>query len=175
MDKNAMRGFLSERNLELHVEYLENLRLKTSIFVKSGVDIAGKSLRELSRMRLGVDKEEILALAKDVYYHELYFASFGMGGSRAAERGSRYSSVAGFLYELERAAMRHCGGFLLVYQDGEGAIIGHSSEPPPRRAGEPRLALDLCEHAYFLDYGFDKLSYVRAALARLELSKIDKI
>ena len=175
MDKNAMRGFLSERNIELHCEYLENLRLKMSIFAKSGLDVVGKSLRELSRMRLGTDREELLSLARDVYYHGLYFESFGKGGSRAAERGRRYSSEAGFLYELERAAMHSDGGFLLVYQDGEGAIIGHSSEPPSRRAGEPRLALDLAEHAYFLDYGFDKLSYVRAALARLELSKIDKI
>ena len=36
-----------------------------------------------------------------------------------------------------------------------------------------RLAVDLCEHAYFYDYGFDKKSYLKAALSSLDLSKIE--
>ena len=175
MDKNAMRFFLSEHNIDLHVQHLEELRLRLSIFSKSGYEIIGKSYHELCRIRLGDARGEILSLASDIFYHELYFSSFGMGGTKAASRGSRYSSAAGFLYELEREAMRHTEGFLLVYQDSVGAVIGHSASMVHRRLGEPKLAIDLAEHAYFIDYGFDKLSYVRAALTRLELSKIDKI
>ena len=36
----------------------------------------------------------------------------------------------------------------------------------------PALAIDVSEHAYFLDYGFDKQRYIMAALPFLDLSKL---
>ena len=174
MEKNAMRSFLSERNLNLHREYLENCRLKLSILEKSGFNVSGKSYIELCNMRSCEAKEEILHLAGEIYRHELYFDSFGMGGAGCDCLKERYGSVAGFLYEVERAAMREEGGFILVYFDGRSAVIGHSSRELHRRYGEPKLAIDLAEHAYFIDYGFDKERYVRAAVSHLQLLKILK-
>ena len=175
MNNDAMRCFLSERNISLHLEYLENCRLRFSILAKSGSDIAGKRYPELSSMRLGDAKDEILMLSREICYHEAYFASFGNGGAALPEACGEYRSVASLLYELECRAMAEEGGFLLIFRDRDRVRLAHSSEHYNSRLGEPCLALDLAEHAYFLDYAFDKLSYVRAALLRLDLSRADKI
>ena len=174
MKNEAMRGFLSERTLNLHRGYLEDARLRLSILGKSGYDIEGKSYPELKNARMRESRDEVLALAADIYYHELYFSSFGDRGTTCACLKPRYSSTAGFLYETERRAMKHTDGFILIYFDSKSAVISHSEERVPRGCREPCLAIDLSEHAYFLDYGFDKLSYVRGALSHLDLSKIDK-
>ncbi|MBR2351204.1 MAG: hypothetical protein IKA67_04160 [Clostridia bacterium] len=173
MDKASLLEFLSERNLQLHSEYLENCRMRLSILEKSGYSIGGKSYPELFRARLGGARDEILPFAREVYLHELYFDSFGMVGECAECLKSSYRSVAGFLYELECAAMAADGGFLLVTRGKSGVSISHNTGITSRLCAEPRLAIDLAEHAYFLDYGFDKLSYVRAALSRLRLSKLN--
>ncbi len=173
MDKASLLEFLSERNLQLHSEYLENCRMRLSILEKSGYSIGGKSYPELFRARLGGARDEILPFAREVYLHELYFDSFGMVGECAECLKSSYRSVAGFLYELERAAMAADGGFLLVTRGKSGVSISHNTGITSGMRAEPRLAIDLAEHAYFLDYGFDKLSYVRAALSRLRLSKLN--
>ena len=39
---------------------------------------------------------------------------------------------------------------------------------------EPILAVDICEHVYFLDYGFDKERFLCRFLPYLSLSKIDQ-
>ena len=174
MNNDAMKCFLSERNISLHHEYLESCRLRFSILAKSGYDISGRRYPELLTMRLGDAKEEILALSREICFHEAYFSSFGEGGAALPEMCVEYRSVASFLYALECRAMAEDGGFLLIFRIGEKVRILHSSERYSSRLGEPCLALDLAEHAYFTDYGFDKRAYVRAALLRLELSSLDK-
>ena len=174
MDKQSLSLFLSEHSLDLHRDYLENCRMRLSILEKSGYPIAGRSYPELCRTRLGDARDEVLALALEIYLHELYFDSFGKGGERADCIKERYRTVAGFLYELERMAMAADGGFILVSRGRRGMEINHIRFPGEKIYAEPRLALDLAEHAYFLDYGFDKLSYVRSALSRFALSKLDK-
>ena len=173
MDRSPLLEFLSERNVNLHNEYLENCRMRLSILEKSGYAIGGNSYPELCRARLGGARDEILPLAREVYLHEMYFDSFGMVGECAECLKSSYHSVAGFLYELERAAMAVDGGFLLVARGKSGVSFSHNTAITSGMRSEPCLAIDLAEHAYFLDYGFDKLSYVRAALSRLRLSKLN--
>ena len=174
MEKEFLRRFLSERAIEQHKEYVENCRLRLSILGKSGYEIVGKSYPELCRARLGKARDEILSLSREIYLHEMYFDSFCAGGATSAIVKRCYHSEASFLYELERLAMSSMGGFLVVSRVGDGVEMTVSSYVGERLRGTPILALDFCEHAYFLDYGFDKLAYVRSALSRLALAKLDK-
>ena len=175
MEKEFLRMFLGERAIELHKEYVEECRLKLSILGKSGYDIEGKRYPELYRARLGDARGEILTLSREVYLHELYFDSFCQGGATSATVKRDFRSTASFLYALERLAMSSSGGFLVVSRVGEGVETSVSTSHLERIRGTPILALDICEHAYFLDYGFDKLAYVRGALTHLDPSKLDKI
>ena len=175
MEKDFLRKFLSERAIELHKEYVEDCRLRLSILGKSGYDIEGKSYPELLRARLGKASGEILSLSRDVYLHEIYFDSFAEGCAPLDVVKSRFGSLASFLYRLECEAMASDGGFLLLSRVGDEIIIGRSFGIGERLRTTPRLAIDLDEHAYFLDYGFDKLSYVRGALSHLNTARLDKI
>ena len=175
MEQNNLFLFLSTRAIELHKKYIEDCRLRLSILGKSGYKIEGKSYQELCRARFGNAKSEVLSLSREIYLHEIYFDSFAQGCASLNILKLRFGSLASFLYTIECEAMESNGGFLTVSRLGDEIVIGHSARIGDRFRGTPILALDLCEHAYFLDYGFDNLSYVRAALSHLDTVKLDKI
>ena len=169
-------NFLSERNISLHTEYARELGNRFSIFEKSYPELKDKDARGISRARIARgEREEALRLYCEISAHRLFFSSFCDKCPRCGKIARAYGSEAGFLYELLTYS-REREGFLLIYTDTRGEI-GY-------RAGReycevflrysPILALDLCEHAYFLDYGFDKYAYLKNALSRLDLSKITK-
>ena len=172
MDKTLLLEFLSERNLNLHKEHLENCRMRLSILEKSGYNISGMRYPELCRARLGDARDEILPLAREVYLHEMYFDSFGRGGESSESIKPRYRTVASFLYELERAAMAADGGFLLIARGRSDIDFSHNMSCATPMRYEPCLALDLAEHAYFLDYGFERERYLISCLSYLSLDII---
>jgi superoxide dismutase len=65
------------------------------------------------------------------------------------------------------------GGFVFVFVDERGRPIINHSDNIKRVRLAPRLAIDISEHAYFLDYRFEKERYLRSAIANLNLSLLD--
>ena len=163
--------FLSERNVKLHNEFLRSLRLRLSIIEKSYPYITGKSAREISRMRFD-SRDEAVDLICNIGCHEIFFSSFSDARvpSENARRG--FGSESGFLYELYESAKESREEFMFVYLDS-GRICYHTGSRlcylNKKRAV---LAIDLCEHSYFLDYGFDKRAYVENALSYFDFSTI---
>ena len=167
--------FLSERNLSLHKEYLRNLERKYSIFEKSYPSLVGKGLRGVARAKVERgEREEAFLLRAEIEAHRLFFSSFSDCSGRCEAVCKKYGSEASFLYELMRASSER-EGFLLVFR-GERGVEYYAG----REYGKifmrynPLLAIDLCEHSYFLDYLFDKRTYMKNALSRLNLAKITK-
>ena len=84
-----------------------------------------------------------------------------------------YSSEAEFLFEISEKAKKLNGGFLYVVRDRDGAPRAVSESEIRRGRGfSPCLALDMSEHAYFLDYRFSKERYISAALVHFDLNEI---
>ena len=167
--------FISQTNYELHREHLRQLKLRMSIFEKSYPEIVGTSCKEI--LKLPIKRPERVtaaALYADILAHELYFSSFAASNTVSPAIRKTYGSEANFIYQLTMAA-GDSSGFLFVSTDRRGAPqISVHTDPLSAYLSDstPTLALDLCEHAYFYDYFFDKAAYLRAALARLDLSKI---
>lgn len=167
--------FVSKNNLELHREYLNTLKLQYSIFEKSYPVIKGKSCAELAKSSLNkAERNEALRLKCEITAHELFFDSFGEGKGASAQISKGWGSEANFLYELFNACMKSTEGFLVVFYDNKqrlGYVAG--TEYIKAIAGAtPCLALDLCEHAYFLDYCFNKDKYIKNALSNFNLSRL---
>ncbi len=166
--------FISRTNCEIHKEHLRTLKLRMSIFEKSYPEMIGKSCKELLKLQIRrSEREEAAMLKADILAHDLYFASFSSPNSAAERVRDAYGSEALFLYQLSRTALE-ADGFLFLFPDKKGAPIWKACEEPLELLSqgiEPILALDLCEHAYFYDYLFDKGAYVKSALAHLDLSK----
>ncbi len=167
--------FVSRESKSKHLEYLRSLNLKYSIFEKSYPEISEKSFREIKRMRIRREEiEELIMLKAEISAHELFFSSFGKMYQRCTRIKKQYGSEANFLYELRMSADKAKSGFLLIYEN-DGKIQYYSGENYHGIiiTAAPKLAIDLCEHAYFIDYGFERDRYVNSALKYLNISSFE--
>ena len=75
------------------------------------------------------------------------------------------------MYKTKKACDELSRGFVLIYPGGNILSVDADCEKaiPKKQAV---LAIDMCEHAYFLDYGFDRSAYVGQLLKFLDLSRI---
>lgn len=168
--------FLSARNLRMHTEYLENLRCRFSIFEKSYNGLAGGDLKSIARSHIPhTEKKAAISIKSEIILHEVYFSSFFESGSVSQNVKKKYGSEASFLYKLYDECLDK-DGFLIVF-------LNKSNEPEYYAGREycellmsvvPCLSIDLCEHAYFYDFGFDKKRYLQSALSALDLLKLNK-
>ena len=176
MNVMPMNMFLSEDNIKRHLEHLRTYRLRYSILEKSFPDIKGKDIAGIVRMKIKREiKDEALSLLWYIKSHECFFDSFTDRQQKGGKLTKHYSSRDKFLYDLFVEAKEREYGFLFVYLDKygiprcrfstatDGAFINY----------EPILALDLYEHAYFNDYGFNRDRYLRSALEYLDLERLN--
>jgi Fe-Mn family superoxide dismutase len=108
--------------------------------------------------------------------HEVYFAHLGGEGGdpdgafRAlAERD--FGSVEHWRADLRATAMAARGWAWTAYDRDEGRLfnyIGDAQNTFPVWNATPLVALDVYEHAYFLDYQTDRGSYVDAFFENLD-------
>ena len=175
MNIKAMTMFLSEDNIKKHIEHLNEQRLKLSILEKSAEGLKGKSLSEIIKLDLNKDiKTEAINLLWYIKTHELFFDSFSEEQKRC-KSVERYSgSAQSFGYYIYTEAMKYNIGFLFVYLNCKGRPVARYSDGFDGAfvKYEPRLVIDLYEHAYFADYGFKKDKFLSSAICRLDLSKL---
>lgn len=177
MYNEEMLTFLSLDNIMLHLSFLERLKLKYSILEKSCETLAGKNCHELFKLRIPLEvKDEAVTLRSEIEAHELYFSSFSKNASVCKEIRAYYSSEEAFLYEVLVSAMNSKADFLFVSPDhrGKPTVFTDVTYADICQKNTPCLAVDLCEHSYFLDYGFEREEYLRRAVGHLALSKLIK-
>ena len=163
--------------VEAHRDYLRTLKLKYSILEKSIDGIAGKPLSEIRLKRLNAkDREDVVALYTEIKLHEIYFSSFS---DRKFPTSSfvreKYGSESALLNHIYKKALALPFGFVSLNVCAGEILVNASTENSEHfKLGEPSLALDLAEHAYFRDYGFEKERYIIDALEHLDLSRLVK-
>ncbi len=164
---------LSERSISLHKEYVNNLKHRCTALEKSAPEVIGKPLSEIKRMRF-LNKWDIIKLRSEIECHEIFFSSFGKMYQSSKTVKNKYNTEASFLYELLEAAESSDDDFLGIYVKRGGIFIKFGEALELFRADTPILAVDLCEHAYFLDFGFSKREYLQNLLPFLNLGKLDE-
>lgn len=174
MNPSVLEAFLTKDNIDEHLSHFRTQRLKYSILEKSIPEIKGKTVREIYRMRLKQEiKSEVLPCINSIVCHKIYFSSFCKNPAPCARIREFYISDDSFLYEILELGRRYDCGFILVgygtHDKPYMTVYQDFSDYIPEGVV---LALDLCEHAYFLDYRFEKERYLKAALARLDRGKL---
>ena len=122
------------------------------------------------------EKREIFELFSEISLHKIFFSSFCEEFYRSEIVRRYFGSEANFLYEMEsEIAKFQSAGFLVVFFDRKRRLDFKVLEEfsPIVLNCAPILAVDLFEHAYFTDYGFDRKRYVKNALGHLNLNKIN--
>lgn len=170
-----MNEFLSDENISRHREYVRMLRLKYSIFESSFPVLLGADFLVASRIRLKrKDRADALSLLSSIEMHDIYFSSFSsLPYPRSKRLSEQYGNESGFLNEVYRVCMEARYGFTAVYDlKSEIKVKAFERCEDALTFGRPTVAIDVCEHAYFLDYGFDKERYLIGALPYLDIGRI---
>ena len=164
--------FLSEENIAMHKEYVRQKHLKYSIIESYLPCIKGARVSDVVRLGLKrEDRRDVLRLLPEIVLHGVYFSSFSDRRCVRCDAVARsYGSEAAYLNLLFETVKSIETGFLAIYRDGTALAFTDPKEAFVR--GEPVLAIDLAEHAYFLDYGFDRDRYLGNCLTYLDLTKL---
>jgi Fe-Mn family superoxide dismutase len=131
---------------------------------------------------------EIRALKVDLTFaiggvknHEIYFAHLGGGGGdpvgAALELIERnFGSVATWRADLKATGMAGRGWAWTAYDWDEQRLfnyVGDAQNTFPIWNAAPLVALDVYEHAYFLDYQTDRAGYIDAFYANLDWAVVN--
>jgi len=158
------------------------LRQQRGCYDRMLASVRGTQLEELSLEELirvterNPAQHAIYRYAAEVWNHNLYWHSMRPGGGGAAHGlmadyvRARYGSQERFSREFRETAAAHFGsGWLfVVVRDGTLEITTTSNAGTPLVRGDSALlALDLWEHAYYLDHQNRRSAYVSAFLEEL--------
>jgi superoxide dismutase, Fe-Mn family len=148
-------------------------------------------LKRLEEVDLGEANQvysEIRALKVDLSFavggiknHEIYFEHLGGNGGEpdglVRDLIARdFGSVADWRADLKATGMAGRGWAWTAYDWDEGRLfnyIGDTQNSYPIWNATPLVALDVYEHAYFLDYQTDRGAYIDAFLANLDWAVVN--
>lgn len=170
-----MNRFLSEESITKHSDYVRQKRLKYSIIESSVSSIKGAKISDLYCMKINSrDRRDAIDLLSEITLHDVFFSSFKAPPySRSNLVASAYGNEANFLNHIYRTCLFLPHGFVLVYLTGDRIEVRECTDfACACRHSSPTLAIDVCEHAYFSDYGFDKEKYLLSALPYLDLTEL---
>jgi Fe-Mn family superoxide dismutase len=131
---------------------------------------------------------EVRALKVDLTFaiggiknHEIYFEHLGGDGgdpdgvfAQLVERD--FGSASAWREDLKATGMAGRGWAWTAYDWDEGRLfnyIGDTQNTYPIWNATPLVALDVYEHAYFLDYQTDRASYIDAFFANLDWTTVN--
>ena len=171
---------ISRQAVEAHYRLYEGYVAKRNeILAKlAGVDLAAANqtyseLREL--------KVELTFAIGGIKNHELYFDH--LGGTGGEPRGvfgelvaREFGSVAGWRTDLKATGLAGRGWAWTAWDWDEGRLfnyIGDAQNTFPVWNATPLVALDVYEHAYFLDFQTDRAAYIETFLANLDWSVVN--
>jgi Fe-Mn family superoxide dismutase len=142
-----------------------------------GTELEPLTLTELIRItERNPAHHALYRYAAEVYNHNLYWNSMRPRGGGPAtglvgvHLRERFGTHERFVREFTEAAGDHFGsGWLwLVWRNGTLEIVSTSNAGTPLVRGDvPLLALDLWEHAYYLDHQNRRSAYIKAFLEEL--------
>ena len=148
-------------------------------------------LAKLAEVDLGSANQvysELRALKVDLTFalggiknHELYFAHLGGGGGDPTGAFSAlvkrdFGSIGAWRADLKATGIAGRGWAWTAYDWDEGRVfnyIGDAQNTFPVWNATPLIALDVYEHAYFLDYQTDRASYIDAFFDNLDWATVD--
>ncbi len=131
---------------------------------------------------------EVRALKVDLTFaiggiknHEIYFEHLGGDGGDPSDAigdliERDFGSAANWKADLAATGMAGRGWAWTAYDWDEGRLfnyIGDAQNTFPIWNATPLVALDVYEHAYFLDYQTDRASYIEAFFANLDWSTVN--
>ena len=176
-DENALDPVISARTIGFHYGKHHRGYVDTLNKLVAGTDLANLPLETIIAKTAGKPgKTAIFNNAAQAWNHAFYWRSLRPkgGGVPPAELEQRieasFGEMEAFKNELATAATSHFGSgwaWLALDTDTLKVITTANADTPLTQGMQPLLALDLWEHAYYLDYQNVRADYVNAVLDKL--------
>ena len=171
---------ISRETVEAHYKlYQGYVNKRNEILGKlDGIDL-GSANQVYSELRsLKVDLSFAVGGIKN---HELYFEHLGgdggePGGAAAQLLKRDFGSFAQWRADLKATGLAARGWAWTAYDWDEGRLfnyVGDAQNTFPIWNATPLVALDVYEHAYFLDYQTDRAAYIEAFFANLDWNVVN--
>ncbi len=167
---NALEPVISEETINLHHGKHLNAYVTTLNSLIEGTDFANKDLVEIVRTSEG----KMFNQAGQTLNHNLYFLQFAPKadakkkpeGDLLAAIEKKWGSFDKFKEEMTSTAAGIFGSgwaFLATNKAGDLSIeVGKNAENPVTNGLEPLVAIDVWEHAYYVDYKNVRADHLKA-------------
>jgi Fe-Mn family superoxide dismutase len=175
--ENALVPHISERTVRLHLR-----KHHLGYVAKAQAALADTPLKRMALAQIVVksytaaDNKHLFNNAAQVLNHNLYWQSMRPdgGGPPTGEIGKRidrnFGGYEAFRQQFATAATRHFGsGWIWLVANGDELkiVATHDAVNPLVFGMRPLIALDVWEHAYYLDYQNARDRYIDAFLDHL--------
>lgn len=177
-DMSALEPYMPERTMEFHYgkhykNYIDTLNKLTA-----GTEYEGMTLEEIVRAAYGkADKQAVFNNAGQALNHQIFWTSMKPnGGGRPQGKflelvEKQYGSFEKFREELKNAAVTQFGSgwaWVALDKDGSIKIVKTANADNPLTQGlKPLVAIDVWEHAYYLDFQNRRADFVDGFLDNL--------
>lgn len=172
-DYDAFGSYISARIMELHyTKHHQTYVDKLNVAVDSVPELQGKSLDELIT-QLDTVPEAVRTAVRNMggghYNHTLFWQCMTPNSTKSPSEGllegleGKYGSFQGFVDEFSQKATGVFGSGWVWLQPDLSIVTTPNQDNPLMNGGEePILGLDVWEHAYYLDYTYNRSDYVKA-------------
>ena len=172
---DALEPYIDARTMEIHhSKHHQAYVINLNAAIEKAPELAGKSLEQLLS-NLNAAPETVRTAVRNhgggTYNHNLFWEIMGpkAGGAPKGELAkaidSAFGSFDAFKDEFSKSAMGRFGSgwAWLVKKDSGLAIVSSANQDCPLSDGQtPLLAIDVWEHAYYLNYQNRRADYVAA-------------
>jgi Fe-Mn family superoxide dismutase len=181
----ALTPYVSALTMEMHyskhyLTYTNNLNKAVA-----GTELENLTIEEVLS-KLDMNDATIRNNASGYYNHTLYWKCIGPKGAQqpkdtlAVAITKKFGSFTEFTTSFKEEAAKQFGSawvWLIVDRSGNLQITSTQNQDNPLMGnalvqGTPILALDLWEHAYYLDYQYKRKNYVDAFFKVINWSKV---
>lgn len=172
-DYDAFGTYISGRIMELHhSKHHQTYVDKLNTAVDTVPELAGKSVEQLVT-NLEAVPETIRTAVRNMggghYNHTLFWECLSPSSDKSPSGElltaleAKYGSFQGFVDEFSQKALGVFGSGWAWLQPDLSIVTTPNQDNPLMTGGEsPILGLDVWEHAYYLDYTYNRADYVKA-------------
>ncbi|MBU2566023.1 superoxide dismutase [Patescibacteria group bacterium] len=179
------QGSISKRTLEIHHDklYVGYAKKKDEIVEKlkefsHGGDLSSAN-QTYSDLR-GLKDGETFAI-NGVYLHEWYFENMGGDGELKNEISealiAKYGNLENFMKYFAACGMAARGWVVLAWDTHDKSIRIYNGDAHNQGGvwgAIPLLVLDVYEHAYFIDFGSDRKSYIEEFFKHIDWNIVNQ-
>jgi len=175
---------ISEKTIQIHHDKLYAGYVNKKNEIEEKLKTVDRATANATYSEYGELKREETFAGNGVYLHEYYFNVLGGDGTqtKAPELmkalAAEFGSFEKWLEDFKAAGMVARGWVVLAYDLNDGHLHNYLCDAHNHGGiwgAMPVIVMDMYEHAFFIDYGSDRKSYIEDYMKNLNWGSTEKL